>query len=360
MGEYVKLYKDFLNELSTLELNNTKLYEKDSYPLYELSSNSTLFHRSMHKFNVGDVIKPKLDNKGNHWLQSSSMEIALEKLRQKDFKDRPSRFNCVYTSVIPRSRFVDKGYLYVVEPIGNIFMTDSRLIDQIDHEFISNLNRYTYDYDEQVELIKKVRAGEKNAIEELLWSLPYNAHVYWEGVKSLRGRIEDIEVLCDACRVTEVINDNRLKIGDEIKINKEGVKGQLSLFFNSKNNSKKEFSNKEVEKMVADISKEVFNKPNVEKKTYTKTGEGINGSDEHVYEISGIIRKNTRFVVTSVKTNIYDKTQEGRYRFTSLTLDFYLGKKLYKRSDKSPLFRFDISHYNNKGIYDISSFFSIR
>ena len=38
--------------------------------LFELSNNSTLYHRSPIKLNVGDTIVPKKEG-GSHWLESN-------------------------------------------------------------------------------------------------------------------------------------------------------------------------------------------------------------------------------------------------------------------------------------------------
>ena len=77
--------------------------------LFELSNNSTLYHRSPIKLSVGDTIVPNRKG-GTHWLESKGCELALEQLRKQKYKDRPSRFECIYATAIPRSRFVDKGY----------------------------------------------------------------------------------------------------------------------------------------------------------------------------------------------------------------------------------------------------------
>jgi len=53
--------------------------------LFELSENSTLYHRSSKKLKVGDIIKPK-KIKGSHWLEQNEMELALEHLRKSLIK----------------------------------------------------------------------------------------------------------------------------------------------------------------------------------------------------------------------------------------------------------------------------------
>lgn len=336
--------------------------ESASYPLFELSSNSTMYHRSMHKFKVGDIIKPMKNKTGEHWLQSNSMEVALENLRQERYSDKPSRFNCIYTTVVPRSRFVDKGYLYTVRPLGNFFMTDSKIIDEMDGRFSSNLNDYFgEDWKQQSEVQKLAKNGDKRAIELLTMNLPYEANRYWTGIRSLRGRIQDIEILCDSVIVTEFDEDkDRLKVGDKIVITDEKITGSLDLYFNSKANSSKEFTFDEITKMVNDITKNIFVNPKIDKKTYTKKGGGINGSDEHVYTITGTLRKNTKLEISFIKNEIYNKHYDPELRkntkYTDMMFNFYLGRKLYRRTDQSPLFRFSLYNYGKEKLHDVSQY----
>ena len=98
---------------------------------YTPSPNVTLYHRSYVKFDVGQVLTAQKDLKtGKHWLASRRCERDLEDYRKKHHPELPSRFDCVYATLEPRSRFLNKGYLYAVEPIGKMFVADSTLIDQ--------------------------------------------------------------------------------------------------------------------------------------------------------------------------------------------------------------------------------------
>ena len=116
----------------------------NEYIINELSNNSTLYHRTTEKLKVGDIIKPN-KTKGTHWLEKNNMELALEGLREQKYSKKPSRFSCIFSSVIPRSRFVDKGYLYTIRPIGKMHMPDSTLIDQMDRKFNDNfMDSYEY------------------------------------------------------------------------------------------------------------------------------------------------------------------------------------------------------------------------
>lgn len=340
-------------------MNKVKTFDEfiNEHFLLELSSNSTLYHRSPIKLKVGDKIQPKKNKDGQHWLQSSMMEIALEEYRKRNFPDRPSRFDAIYTTPYPRSRFVDKGYLYVVKPIGKYFMTDSMLIDEILRDFDREF--YNMDYDRTKELRDKVKKRNKEALDELVWMLPsWEAKKYWEGysmaAKNLR---QNLEILCDSAIVTEVIDDDRLKVGQDVTIKNEGLKARMTLFINSKD-SKKEFTKEEADKFLDKVKKEIFTKDvKVKPKTYTKPGEGINGSDEYFYELEGTLKKGAKLQIAYARNSIYNKSEERNTKYTVLRLNFYLGRKLYRKSNKNPSFSFDVSDYMNRGIYDISKFF---
>jgi hypothetical protein len=114
--------------------------------LSEISTNTPLYHRSLRKMNVGDAVEIPRDTANKHYLTYKMGELALEEERKETAPDAPSRLNCVYSSLIPRSRFVDKGYLYRIKPTGRIFVADSTLIDVImerfDNEYYEYISRY--------------------------------------------------------------------------------------------------------------------------------------------------------------------------------------------------------------------------
>ena len=193
--------------------------------LVELSERNTLYHWSRKKMKMGDTIKPPRDKTGSHWLSKISMEVLLEEYRKNKFPNRPSRFNCIYSSLIPRSRFVDKGYLYVIKPIGNMFMTNSLLIDEMGERF----SRETRDFYErgikQDDIIK-------DPDRYVYYLETYLAHNYWKGDTTVTKRnLDRMEVLSDSAKVVEVINQDNLRTGDKVIITEPNkVKVDLSIY----------------------------------------------------------------------------------------------------------------------------------
>lgn len=154
----------------------------------------TLYHRSFHKFNVGDVIKPGIDPAtGKPHRSDKSVEKALESYRAKKHSELPSRFNCVYLSYLPRSRFLSKGYLYAVTiPDSHTLTTNSRIIDKL-------TERYREEYD----FHGKVHQPYVYENDDLIKS-------YWDGVEPTRTNLKDLEVLAPFATVIEIVDDNRL------------------------------------------------------------------------------------------------------------------------------------------------------
>jgi hypothetical protein len=163
-----------------MEREGLRLLIQDILLEYDVAPNATLYHRSDVKFKVGDVLTAQKDPKtGEHWLASRRAEKDLEAYRKKNHPDLPSRFNCIYASFSPRSRFLGKGRLYAIEPIGKTFVADSKIIDQM---AINDADGY----------------GSYSEIEE-----------YWAGVEPSRHNIMNAEVLMDSARVVEVIDEQQ-------------------------------------------------------------------------------------------------------------------------------------------------------
>lgn len=209
--------------------------------LSEISTNTPLYHRSLRKMNVGDAIEIPKDDTGKHYLTSKIGELALEQERKEIAPDAPSRLNCVYSSLIPRSRFVDKGYLYRVKPTGRIFVADSTLIDTImerfDREYYDYISRYDQPERKEIgqELIKNPR--------RLTEFLPSEAYYYWQGEKPNiaafgKDALRDIEVLSDGAIVTEVVSESEKStpfvMGDDVVVTEsDKLRANLTLYINS-------------------------------------------------------------------------------------------------------------------------------
>lgn len=157
---------------------------------YDVQPGVRLYHRSHVKFKVGDILTAQNDPKtGQHWLADRDYEKALERVRKDLHPDLPSRFDCVYASFVPHSRFLRKGHLYVIEPIGKVFVTDSKIIDEMGES-----RHYNYS----------------------------SVLRYWEGVEPERWNIADLEALMTSARVVEVIEEKaRLKFNDVIEFSEQ-------------------------------------------------------------------------------------------------------------------------------------------
>ncbi len=155
---------------------------------YDVQPGVRLYHRSYVKFKIGDVLTAQKDPKtGQHWLMSHEHEQALERVRKQLHPDLPSRLDCVYASFVPHSRFLNKGHLYVIEPVGKVFVTDSRIIDEM-----AQSRHYRH----------------------------ASVLSYWEGVEPERWNIANLEALMTSAKVVEVVEEKtRLKFNDVIEFN---------------------------------------------------------------------------------------------------------------------------------------------
>jgi hypothetical protein len=167
---------------------NLQILIREILQEYTVNPASTLYHRSSHDFKVGDTLTAQMDPKtGQHWLASKETERTLERIRKESYPDLPSRLNCVYLSFVPRSRFLNKGKLYAVEPLGKTHCVNSQIIDEL----------------------AETRYPSYALMEE-----------YWKGSDPYRSNINDLEVLVTSARITEVVeedNSKRLNRGDTIE-----------------------------------------------------------------------------------------------------------------------------------------------
>lgn len=177
---------------------------KLKFLLLEMSQNATLYHRSTVKYNVGDEIKPQ----GRDYVKKSLFERALEAFRKKYFPNAPSRFDGVFATIVPRSRFRSKGYLYTVKMgSDNYLMTNSYLIDDMDKEFTSR----TVDF-------LGTDGLRQQSDEDLMYYLSqFDAKRYFKGITGI-GDKESIEILADKLIVTEVHDEKAplLRRGDRV------------------------------------------------------------------------------------------------------------------------------------------------
>jgi len=170
----------------------TKYNVSESY-LCEINESTTLYHRSTKEFQPGDILDSKyVKQNGKHWLENITSELELEKFRKNNYPDRPSRFDSVFLSVVPKARFLSKGFLYEVKPIGDIFVTNSQTIDK---------------------LIGYLGMTPERA--EILF------HSYWNPQKEDLGKdqVNNLEVLSDRAQVIRKVEEKEdLNVGDEVEL----------------------------------------------------------------------------------------------------------------------------------------------
>jgi hypothetical protein len=337
--------------------------------LNEISTNTPLYHRSLRKMNVGDAIEiPKDLTTNKHYLANKMGELALEQERKEIAPDAPSRLNCVYSSLIPRSRFVDKGYLYRVKPTGRIFVADSTLIDTImerfDIEYYDYIRRYD-SYDQQ----------ERKAIEqELLQNpskltnyLPREAYEYWQGDKPNiaafgKAALRDIEVLSDGAIVTEVVSESEKStpfvMGDDVVVTEsDKLRANLTLYLNSTtakgDEVKSNYTPEEINSLLNYIGNNIFDDVKAEPSKYT----------ENSYDFLGNLKKGAKLKIISLASNIRGgrsayNIAAGKYE--TIMFDFYVDGKLISRNrinnDKNITHRFTLSKWSNEKVRDYSKY----
>lgn len=96
--------------------------------LREVSEGSLLYHRSEKELEPGQVIDGEGHGRNAH-RQKSNAEKAFEKFRSRKFPGLPSRFDAVFLSPTPRSRFNKMGDLYTAKIKGRYHVADSRMFD---------------------------------------------------------------------------------------------------------------------------------------------------------------------------------------------------------------------------------------
>ena len=334
--------------------------------LNEISTNTPLYHRSLRKMNVGDAIEiPKDLTTNKHYLANKMGELALEQERKEIAPDAPSRLNCVYSSLIPRSRFVDKGYLYRVKPTGRIFVADSTLIDTImerfDREYYERVSRY----DQQDR--KEIEQDLLQNPSKLTNYLPREAYEYWMGEKPNiaafgKAALRDLEVLSDGAIVTEVVSESEKStpfvMGDDVVVTEsDKLRANLTLYINSAtakgDEVKSNYTPEEINSLLNYIGNNIFDDVKAEPSKYT----------ENSYDFLGNLKKGTKLKIISLASNIRGgrsayNIAAGKYE--TIMFDFYVDGKLISRNrinnDKNITHRFTLSKWSNEKVRDYSKY----
>ena len=334
--------------------------------LNEISTNTPLYHRSLRKMNVGDAIEiPKDITTNKHYLANKMGELALEQERLLEAPDAPSRLNCVYSSLIPRSRFVDKGYLYRVKPTGRIFVADSTLIDTIMERFDREYYEHVSRYDQP--LRKEIEQDLLQNPSKLTNYLPREAYEYWMGEKPNiaafgKAALRDLEVVSDGAIVTEVVSESEKStpfvMGDDVVVTEsDKLRANLTLYLNSTtakgDEVKSNYTPEEIDSLLNYIGNNIFDDVKAEPSKYT----------ENSYDFLGNLKKGAKLKIISLASNIRGgrsayNIAAGKYE--TIMFDFYVDGKLISRNrinnDKNITHRFTLSRWSNEKVRDYSKY----
>lgn len=279
--------------------------------LREVSENVTLYHRSRYPMKVGDIIKAKRDEDGKHWLEDLPSEIGLEYYRREKYPDKPSRFTSVYSSVIPRSRFVHKGTLYVVKPRGKIHVANSAIID----EFHENFDRRNSNYEE-------MRKMAKEEPEELRYYInQFDADNYWKG-GGKKANKEDIEVLSDSAIITEIIDESNVRLQENQAYE---VTQDDTLFFWFQLYTATYGKPTEREMGIFNRLKDyLFSSVDPEKR--------MSPTEVMGYLKKGLLIMPTKVVSNTIKfpDDVHSGVREHNGKYREIQIAFYLGRKWYR------------------------------
>lgn len=314
--------------------------------LREIGDRTTLYHRSSIKLKVGDVIKPKVDEKGTHWLTDKPFELALENYRQHYHKDKPSRLNCVYSSLVPRSRFVDKGFLYEIKPTGKIHIVDSRIIDESANEFDDRLYQ-SGEYRNGTDEDKKDLLTNPNRLANFLSGGMY----YWNGTTPNKNNVKDIEVLSDsAVVIREIIESEKTKplsVGDRVLVTEDNkLVAWLDVYLNGSEGKgvvipKPKYTLDEAKKLKDWCEKNLYSK------VESSTNIDVSWAGTH-FQIKGDLKKGIVLKIINIESaGAREKDDIGKY--AGIMFDFYKDGKLISRdrikNDTNISHRFHTSSY---------------
>ena len=310
--------------------------------LEEISERTTLYHRSPIKLSTGDVIKPKFTEKGSHWLSDSPFEIAMEYYRQQYHKDKPSRLNCIYSSLIPRSRFVDKGYVYEIKPHGRILVTDSSMIDTMVRKFddalyVSSLYRTSkYGTKEREEFLKDGKTLADYFLQ--------GEHYYWTGVAPTKNNLVNIEVLSDSAVVVGeriesekttpfraeddviVTENNKIIVGMEFYINTDS---------GYKSNTKEDMTIKEVSELIKWVKDNLFSK--ISDYTIPPYETYVDENEYYHFKINGYLKKGSKLKIigiSSSKQRVDMGDIEHTGKFNTILFNFYKNGELMSQDKR--------------------------
>lgn len=148
------------------------------------------YHYSNSEFNIGQILDSPI---GNERRLNSKTEEDLENARLKYNPTAPNRLTCLYSAPYRKNRFSRLGKnCYLVEVIGNYFVGDSRLVDELMQTNINLKNQYL----------------DNELKNDFLKDKQYDEKQYWIGKL---GEKKDIEIISDKLKVLQKITFKPLK-----------------------------------------------------------------------------------------------------------------------------------------------------
>jgi hypothetical protein len=327
--------------------------------LFELSENNTLYHRSFKEMAPGEIIKPSTKETGEHTYLNTPFEYALEEYRKDNFPDRPSRLNSIYSSITPRSRFQSKGFLYEVQPLGKMFMTNSQLIDEMgmtyERELYDRIEQgwYGRDIEYNSQLLKKAKEGDERARQDLIDILDY-PYEYWKGTEKSNKKV--LEVLSESARVIRKVEEPKQLIKDDkVIVSKDGLIGDCHIIFNSvyKREKNPEVPTEKEMKLITDFMHEMYfpsiPKPEIKLDKYHE--------NEYNVSFSGPLKKGSLLLIKHtdfIGSKNFDNPKEGKYN-RLMVAPFISDRYLLS---KNITVEFNINKYENKNIFNFEDYLS--
>jgi hypothetical protein len=320
----------------------------------EIPEKLVTYHRSLKTFKPGEVLSAqKMGETGRHHYQEDWFEIAMEAYRKRYAPDKPSRMNCVFSSFIPRSRFVDRGYLYLVRPQGKILITDSLLIDNNRRRFEDSFYGSS-GYEEFSKAKKRPWDVSAEEAEHLSYDLPY-AGTYWDGMPPSQQNLQSAEVLSDTALVINQLAEDprRLKVREVVEVTEsDKIPAKLDLYFvydtnqDDKGKDTHYHTAEEMDKVADGLVKHLFSSVKSSKGEDSTWGKPENKLRFH--HTIGFLRKGVQLKIGYVQSKLmykhYDDSDRGKYSMMSFGF-FYNGKWFEKGEHKRLNPSFSLEYY---------------
>jgi len=290
-----------------------------------------LYHRSRHNFKVGDIVDGSHSSRfrdistvekvieigrvniiNSEWKRENPSFYKTIKRKRTLITPEPpavdpnqkplSRLNCVYASLIPRSRFMNYGKLYRVKLLDdNYQITNSMEIDRL-HDMIS---RKAHDYDYQM-----FKENEAAITEDLARWFRSDIERYFQEPKINKLNLQDIEVYARKMQVVEAIDEkDKILTGDSF-VSSEPITVMAHFYVDENTKSK-------LAQMFSDIGVE------------------IESQDWKGYKV--VIPANKKFTLSSINKRIADKTKkpssydydDNKYPVKDMKISFEEYPKIY-------------------------------